>query len=221
MKKILLIWVGVIVVLIVGGIVYGQLTKSNEPEGPEKTEIVYKDDNGNDVKEEVEKDQVNVTIAGQDYSYNAGVWKGKPIKIADITLEGPLYIDNILDAGFEEHKNSSFKLDDKHSVYIHYNTYYGHLFSLSAYVEPYNTVASTSLNYCEDIVLPANIKLGESTKEYVESIYGVSHGYESQRGDLVTVHYYGDSKKRGERLQLMYQRSTGILIGFEWSFDVT
>lgn len=220
MKKILLIWIGAIVLLIVGGILYGQLTKSNEPTGPEQTEITYKDDNGNDVKENVDNIEVSVNIGGETFTYNSGIWKGKSIKIGDTILEMPLYVDTLNENGFIEQRNYAFQKDEKHTVYTQYNAYYGYLFSISMYAEPYNSINGTSVHYCEDVVLPANVKLGKSTREYVESIYGESKDYVAEKGGIVTVKYYATSDKGGERLQLMYDKKTGILVGIEWSFDV-
>lgn len=221
MKKILLIWVGVIVLLIVGGIVYGQLTKEKEQTGPEQTEITYKDDKGNDIKEKVDDEQVSITIGKETFTYNSGIWKGKPIKIGEDTLETPLYVENLTEKGYEEYKNSCFKKDENHSIYSQYNAYYGYLFSISLYDEPFNTANNTSMSYCKDVVLPANVKLGESTREYVESIYGVSKDYVAEKGNLITVKYYANEDKKGERLSLMYTKDTEILVGIEWSFDVT
>ena len=74
--------------------------------------------------------------------------------------------------------------------------------------------------YCDDVVLPANVKLGESTKNYVESVYGISAEAESKKEGLIIVRYYADEDKRGEKLSLYFDKNTEILCGIEWNFDV-
>lgn len=221
MKKLILIWVGVIVVLIVGGIIYGKITGMNEePEIPQ-TEITYKDDNGNNVVEKVDDLPIEVVIEGEKYKYNSAIWKGKPLVVDGVQFESPHYMDTYESNGFKNNQYGVFTKDENHNLYIQYNSYYGYIFSVSAYAEPYNSVSHMNYAYCDDLVLPANIKLGESTKEYVESIYGESANLESKQEGYVTVKYYATADKRGEILQLTYTKDTGILIGITWTFDVS
>ena len=223
MKRILLIWVGAIVLVIGVGILWGALTGTNEPTEQPKTEITYIDDNGNTVVGTVNDNKVHVTIDGKEYSYNSGVWKEQAFKVGKQTFEmsgKKHYIKNFFNAGWEETEPCLLKLDDDHYIYADYNTVYGYLFNVSVYASPFNNASGYVKYYCDDFVLPGNVKLGESTKEYVESIYGMSHESNFSNENLMSVKYYANSDRRGERLTLFYTKDTGILCGIEWAFDV-
>ncbi len=221
MKKILLIWIGAIVVLIVGGAIYGKITGINkEPEIPQ-TEIVYIDDNGNEVKEKVDDVQIEVKIDGETFVYNSSIWKEKPITIDGVQFESPHYLDTYTSNGYVNNNVGGIRKDEDHTLNVQSNSYYGYIFSIAVYDRAYNEYARTKQAHCDDVVLPANVKLGVSTREYVEKIYGVSKDYESREEGFITVKYYANENKRGERLHLTYAKDTGILIGIEWHFDVS
>lgn len=220
MKRLLIIYGAIVIAVVLGGIIIGKIFGTDAPVEDPKTTITYIDENGNEITDIVDDKQVEVVIDGQKYKYNAGIWKGQPFKIGSDTFTPTHYMKNFRDKGYKEALNGAFEKDGKYYIYPDYNLAYDYLFTIKMYSEVYNEAANRNAYFCEDVVLPANVRLGVSTKEYVDNIYGEAFETNFTKENIITVKYYATADKRGERLVLYYTKDTQILCGIEWSFDV-
>jgi hypothetical protein len=192
MKRLIIIWVAVVVCILGIGIIAGQIQKNKEPEIPEIIQqevIIGYDEDGNAITGMVDQNEETIKIDGESFSYNTGAFVGKTFKIDGAEFDMKLSIDELLDAGFEV-KNTTWFTKGESTVIVNYNQSSKRALSINAYTQKYLDETRLRAEPCEDFEMPSGLKLGKSTLEDFQRVYGVSIVYKN--GNMTTTKYYLD-----------------------------
>ena len=233
MKKIIAIWLGVIVILITGGIIYGQIVEKKETEN-EKPPVSYYDESGNPVEDAYSDGEIEIKgYDGNQYKYNPNMWVyqtikfgGKDFKAGSIIKENgkeKVVKPNISDFekigiipenaksstmtfGGEPVFIASFYVSDKSIEYIKVAS------------KQYNDALHMFTAPCyDDVILPGNIELTKSTIDDVVNVYGQGEPEETSQL-FTTLLYYEHPDNSGQCLELTFEKETKLLVAFKWSF---
>lgn len=192
MKRLIIIWVAVVIVALAIGIIAGQIEKGKEPEVPpiiQEEVIIGYDENGNAITGMVDQNQATIRIDGEYFSYNTGAFAGKPFKIDGAEFYIDLTINDLKDAGFEN-ENTTWFTRGESTIITNYNQSTKRVLTISAYTQKYLDETRLRAEVCKDFELPSGLKLGKSTLEDVQRVYGVSVIYKNN--NITTTKYYMD-----------------------------
>ena len=156
MKKLIGIWLAVVLVVLIGGLIAGRIAKNNEPDVPpvlQEEVILGYDENGKPITGMVDQFQTIVNIDGNQYSYNTGAFAGKKFKIEGIEFGINFEIDEFFTAGFEQKNTTWFTLGDS-TVIINYNPSTRRGLSLNAYSQSYLNITRLNAEPCEKFEMP-------------------------------------------------------------------
>ena len=229
MKKIIAIWLGVIVILLVGGIVIGKFTMKPEEEKPPITEYEYTDESGNIIREPIDDGTVTVEDgSGNKYTYNPLIWVGKNITIDGCTVKAgsvsgdePLTLDMLKEAGIEPESYNNATLITKAgtSFDADYNVKKGIVRQIEIRNKTYNDIMRyATAPYCEEVILPGNIKMGYSTFEDIKKVYGEAE-QRPLNDNMFSMTYYQTEEKKVQQLELIFDNETQTFIGLNWRFS--
>lgn len=214
MKKLILIWVGVIVGVLLIGIIAGKIGQSTgggtEPTIPQEEVVVGYDKDGNPITEMVDQDEEVIKIDGQKFKINTGAFADKKFKLEGVEFGFKFSIDDLLNNGFTQ-QNTTMFVKNNSTIKINFNPSKRLALSVSAYSESYGTVSNLNVQYCENLELPSGIVLGKSTLEDVQRVYGTSIVY---NGDIKTTKYYADAKKTSG-FMVLYFDNDDVLCGLD------
>ena len=183
MKRLIIIWVAVVFCVLGIGVAAGIIEKSKTPEVPEIIQqevIIGYDEDGKAITGMVDQNQETVRIDGETFSYNAGAFVGKNLKIDGAEFSMQLTIDELFDAGFEVDNTTWFTRGES-TIIANYNQSTKRVLSINAYAQSYLDETRLRADPCEDFELPSGLKLGKSTLEDVQRVYGVSIIYKNDK----------------------------------------
>ena len=218
MKKVIAIWLAVVVVALVAGLVAGKISRDKGEDVPEILQeevVIGYDENGKPITGMVDQQQTVVNIDGQQYSYNTGAFAGKKFKIEGFEFGMNFKVDEFFTAGFAQKNTTWFSYADS-TVIVNYNPATRRGLTLNAYSQSYLDITRLNAGVCENFEMPSGIVLGKSTLADVQRVYGVSAL--NKTDTLSTTKYYiDDTKITG--FFVMYFDENDIFCGIDISCD--